>query len=83
MTQTVIGKAAELRAKTDRQLIQLIDHTLERALQCRDSDADAAYQNASRLLSVAWGATYADRRRVELKLESLAGRSRVCFASVA
>jgi hypothetical protein len=83
MTQTVNGKAAELRAKTDRQLIQLIDRTVERALQCDENDADATYRSAAKLLTVAYGATYADRRRVELKLARLAERAHAVYASVA
>jgi regulator of sirC expression with transglutaminase-like and TPR domain len=82
MTQTVTKKAAELRAKTDRQLIELINRNLDRALQQKE-EADCALRSASELLQVAYGATNAERRRVETKLAALQVRPSTMFASVA
>ena len=82
MTQTVTKKAAQLRAKTDRQLIELINRNLDRALQQKE-EADSALRSASELFQVAYGATNAERRRVETKLAALQVRPSAMFASVA
>jgi hypothetical protein len=85
-TQTGKDKAAQLRAKTDRQLMKLINRNLDRALLQEDHDSGDAYSSATRLLTVAYGATYAERRRAETKLAKLAklcGCGRAMFASVA
>ena len=81
-TKTVKDKAAQLRAKTDRQLMELINRRLDRALQ-EGNDSGDAYGSAAKLLTVAYGATYAERRRAETKLAKLAGGGRAVFASVA
>ena len=83
MTPNVTCKAEELRARTDRQLIQLIERDLDRALQADECTAEEAYRSARKLLIVAYGATYAERRRVETKLAAVAGHSNVVYASVA
>ena len=71
MTQSVTSKAAELRAKTDRQLMQLIERNLDRALKTDESAAEVAYRSAQQLLAVAYGATNTERHRVEAKLAEL------------
>lgn len=83
MTQIASDKAAQLRARTDRQLMKLIDRALDRALHTEDSDAGAVHSAAAGLLRVAYGATYAERRRVEQKLAQLAERRGQVLASCA
>jgi len=83
MTQIASDKATQLRARTDRQLMKLIDRALDRALHTEGSDAGAVHTAAEGLLQVAYGATYAERRRVEQKLERLAARRGRVFASCA
>ena len=82
MTTSVADKTAELRAKTDRQLIRLIERSLDRALQTDDCAMEVS-RSAQRLFSVAYGATNAERRRVETKLAEVASHSTAVFASVA
>ncbi len=77
-------KLAELRAKTDRQLITLIGSSIERGLALAGlladrksrngwacAKAEAAYGEASLLLPWVYDATKLERRRLELKLALL------------
>lgn len=83
MTSNVTSKTDEIRARTDRQLIQLIERDLDRALQADECAAENAYRTARKLFTVAYGATSAERRRVETKLAAVAGHSTAIYASVA
>ena len=66
------SKLAELRAKTDRQLIALIHHKLDSALAfCSGSRAQRAHADARALLACVDGITQEKRARIEAKLASL------------
>jgi len=63
-------KLAELRAKTDRQLVILIRSTLENGLASR-VEAEKAYSEVLVLLPAVRDVPEADRRRLESKLARL------------
>lgn len=72
-----------LRARTDGQLIALINNRLDRGLRSDLATAERIYGEVSRLLPVVYGASQADRRRLEAKFARLGeSLNRVC-ASVA
>jgi hypothetical protein len=69
-------KLIELRGKTDRQLIALISNEIDRGLESvrRHSDyagGERVYREVSTLLPVAYGASRAERRRLERELAEL------------
>jgi hypothetical protein len=63
-------KLAELRAKTDRQLVILIRSTLDEGLRSR-GEAERAYSEVRALLPAVRDVTEAERRRLESKLVRL------------
>lgn len=72
-------KLNELRSKTDRQLLSLIRHTLDAALeQARSYDEEtqaeaiAAHDEVSRLLPLVYDAPVSERRSLECGLDELA-----------
>ena len=64
------SKLAELRAKTDRQLVTLIRARLDDGLASR-AQAERAYSEVLVLLPTVRDVTDADRRRLESKLARL------------
>jgi hypothetical protein len=74
-----------LRARTDRQLIALIDRRLDHGLQSdfAAEDAEHIYREVSQLLPVVYGASRAERRRLEAKLARLGASLHSACASVA
>ena len=64
------SKLAELRAKTDRQLVILIRSTLDDGLRSR-VEAERAYSEVRALLPTLRNVTQAERRRLEAKLARL------------
>ena len=72
-TRPELAKLAELRAKTDSQLIAIIDKELERGLTLMGSDEAAsrnAYREATELLPIVFDPR--ERRRLEDKAGELA-----------
>ena len=63
-------KLAELRVKTDRQLVILIVRTLDGGLRSR-AEAERAYSEVRVLLPTVRDVTEAERRRLESKLARL------------
>jgi hypothetical protein len=66
------SKLAELRAKTDRQLVILIRSTLDDGLRSR-AEAERAFAEVRALLPTVRDVTEAERRRLEAKLARLRG----------
>lgn len=66
------SKLAQLRAKTDRELVILIQSTLEDGLRSR-GEAERAYSEVRALLPTVREVTEAERRRLEAKLARLRG----------
>jgi hypothetical protein len=66
------SKLAQLRAKTDRELVILIQSTLEDGLRSR-GEAERAYSEVRALLPTVREVTEAERRRLELELARLRG----------
>jgi hypothetical protein len=69
-------KLAELRSKTDRQILALVSHRLDAALQHADetgdlSNVEAAYEDATRWISLAPSLTAAELRPVQRQLRRL------------
>jgi len=64
------SKLAELRAKTDRQLVILIRNTLDEGLRSR-SEAERAYSEVRALLPTVRNVTEAERRHLESRLARL------------
>jgi hypothetical protein len=64
------SKLAELRAKTDRQLVILIRSTLDDGLRSR-VEAERAYSEVRALLPTLRNVTQAERRWLEAKLARL------------
>lgn len=64
------SKLAELRAKTDRQLVILIRNTLDEGLRSR-AEAERAYSEVRALLPTVRYVTDAERRHLESKLARL------------
>jgi len=71
-TTTQSSKLDELRAKTDRQLVAFINSRLNEILQLCDqadrSEAEKVYRDSRALLSLVYGLTSGERRRLEWKL---------------
>jgi hypothetical protein len=65
------AKLTALRAKTDGQLIALINHQLNRGLEADFTQAEQIHSEVSRLLPVVYGASPAERRRIESRLATL------------
>ena len=63
-------KVAELRAKTDRQLVTLIRTKLDEGFASR-AEAERAYSEVLALLPTVHNVTEAERRRLESKLARL------------
>jgi hypothetical protein len=64
------AKLAELRARTDRELIALIDREMERARAAAEqgrTEAETAYAEAVRLLPLVYN--LAERRRLERRTQ--------------
>ena len=78
-----------LRARTDGQLIALINRRLDFGLRSdfandfANAEAERIYREVSQLLPVVYGASQAERRRLEAKLASLGASLRNVCASVA
>ena len=74
-----------LRARTDRQLIALINRRLDLGLRSdfANEDAERIYREVSQLLPVVYGASQAERRRLEAKLARLGASLHNVCASVA
>jgi hypothetical protein len=86
-TTSELGKFAELRAKTDRQLVALIHKAIETGetiarqasqgvngnseLVKRQAKAEAACAQAAALLPTVYGLTELERKRLELKLREV------------
>ena len=64
------SKLAQLRAKTDRQLVILIRSSLNEGLRSR-AEAERAYCEVRALLPTVRDVTEAERRRLEWKLARL------------
>ena len=64
------SKLAELRAKTDRQLVILMRSRLDDGLRSR-AEAESAYAEVLALLATVRDATEAERRPLESKLARL------------
>ena len=74
MTSTInLSKLAEIRMRTDRDLVRIIDHELELGLHSQISPAKA-WATASKLLPAV--EDLAERRRLEKKLAQLEGALR-------
>ena len=80
--QPEAAKLTALRARTDRQLIALINNQLDRGLRSDLAAAERIYREVSLLLPVVSGASPAERRRLQSKLVRL-GESLRPRASVA
>jgi hypothetical protein len=66
-----ITKLKELRARTDRELIEWIDRRLDAGLRTHGAAAEEIYLEVAPLLVVAHTGPF-DRARLESKLEQLA-----------
>jgi hypothetical protein len=64
-------KLTALRARTDRQLIALINNQLDRGLRSDFATAAQIYREVSLLLPVVYRASAADRRRLQAKMARL------------
>jgi hypothetical protein len=76
-------KLTALRARTDGELIALINRRLDYGLRCdfAAEQAERIYWEVSQLLPVVYGASQAERRRLEAKLARLgASLSDVCVS---
>ncbi len=77
--QPEAAQLTALRARTDRQLIALINNRLDRGLNSDLAAAERIYREVSRLLPVVYSATPAERRRLEAKLARLSeSLNRIC-----
>ena len=78
-------KLRALRARTDGELIALINRRLDHGLRCdfAAEDAERIYQEVSQLLPVLYGASQGERRRLEAKLARLGASLHTACASVA
>jgi len=74
-----------LRARTDGQLIALINRRLDQGLgsDCAVEDAERIYWEVSQLLPVVYGASRVDRRCLEAKMARLGASLQNACASVA
>jgi len=78
-------KLVALRARTDGQLIALINRRLDHGLRSdfAAEDAERIYREVSQLLPVVYGASQAERRRLKAKLARLGASLHSACASVA
>jgi hypothetical protein len=76
-------KLTALRARTDGQLIAFIDNRLDRGLRSDVAAAERIHREVTRLLPVVYGASQAERRRLEAKLARLSTALHHACASVA
>ena len=76
-------KLTALRARTDGQLIAFLNYQLDRGLGSDFATADRIHGEVSRLMPVVYGATQAERRRLEAKLARLDASLRCICTSVA
>jgi hypothetical protein len=84
LNQPEATKLTALRARTDGQLIALINRRLDHGLLQSDfAAAERTHREVSRLLPVVYGASPAERRRLEAKLARLGASLRSACASVA
>ena len=83
LNQPEATKLTALRARTDGQLIALINRRLDLGLRSDFAAAERTYREVSRLLPVVYGASPADRRRLEAKLARLGALLQSACASVA
>jgi hypothetical protein len=87
--QPEAARLTALRARTDGQLIAFINRRLDLGLRSDFADdsateeADRIYREVSQLLPVVYGASQAERRRLEAKLARLGESLRNVCASVA
>lgn len=70
------SKLAELRAKTDRQILALVTRRLEAAIEAAEQRGDSlnaagVYEESCRWLALVRGASQNELRQVERKLERL------------
>jgi hypothetical protein len=78
-----------LRARTDGQLIALINRRLDFGLRCdfandfANEEAERIYREVSQLLPVVYGASRGERRRLEAKLARLGASLQNVCTSVA
>jgi hypothetical protein len=78
LKQPEAAKLTALRARTDGQLVALINNQLDRGLEADFVTAKRIYREVSRLLPVLYGASQVDRRRIEAKLANLAETLNLC-----
>jgi hypothetical protein len=78
LKQPEAAKLTALRARTDGQLVALINNQLDRGMEADFVTAKRIYREVSRLLPVVYGASQTDRRRLEAKLASLAETLNLC-----
>ena len=76
-------KLTALRARTDGQLIAFLNNRLDRGLRSDFAAAERIYGEVSRLMPVVYGASEAERRRLEAKLARLDASLRCVCTSVA
>ncbi len=76
-------RLAALRARTDGQLIALINNRLDRGLRSDFATAERIYAEVSRLMPVVYDASQADRRRLAAKLARLGASLQCICTSVA
>jgi hypothetical protein len=69
--QPEAAKLTALRAKTDGQLVALINRRLNSGVNADFTEAEQIYDEVSRLLAVVHGVSQAERRRIESKLANL------------
>jgi len=81
--QPEASKLTALRARTDGQLIAFINNQLDCGLRSDYATAERIHAETSRLLPVAYGASQADRRRLEAKLARLGAVLQCVCTSVA
>jgi hypothetical protein len=87
--QPEAARLSALRARTDGQLIALINRRLDLGLRSDFADdsaneeAERIYREVSQLLPVVYGASPVERRRLEAKLARLGASLHNACASVA
>jgi hypothetical protein len=81
--QPEANKLTALRARTDGQLIAFLNNQLDRGLRADFAAAERIHGEVSRLLPLAYGASQADRRRLEAKLARLGASLQYACTSVA
>ena len=76
-------KLTALRARTDGQLIAFLNNQLDRGLRSDFATAERIHAEVSRLMPIVYGASQADRRRLEAKLTRLGASLQCVCTSVA